>query len=159
MPTTATHVWRPSSARLAILDAFVPVPRGSAIQVPALSWPAKDPADVLDYQFDFSAALVGNGGDSVASIDVAIQPDMPGDLTLLSVSADGAVAVLWLSLGQAGVSYAVTLSIVTVNGRTIQRVVYLPVLSLSQPATPPGAIQTDAGAPLTDENGNPVVVA
>jgi hypothetical protein len=159
MPTTATHVWRPSSARLAVLDAFVPVPRGSAIQVPVLTWPAKDPADVLDYQFDFSAALVGNDGDSVASIDVVIQPEAPGDLSLLSVSADGAVAVLWLSLGQVGTSYAVTLSIVTVNGRSIQRVVYLPVLLLSQPATPPGAIRTDTGVALTDENGNPVVVA
>ena len=159
MPTTATHVWRPSNARLATLDAFVPVPRGSVIQVPVLNWPAKDPADVLDYQFDFSAALIGNDGDGVAAIDVVIQPNAPGDLSLLSVSADGATAVLWLSLGQVGTNYAVTLSIVTVNGRTIQRVVYLPVLLLSQPATPPGAIQTDTGASLVDENGNPVVVA
>ena len=157
MPTTATHVWRPSSARLVTLDSFVPVPRGSALVVPVLTWPAKDPADVLDYQLDVSAALVGNDGDTIQTLDVSVQPDAPGDLTLVSATADGASAVVWLSSGQAGTTYVVTFAIATVSGRTIQRDVQLPVVSLSQPAVPPGAIQTDGGAALTDQNGNPVL--
>lgn len=159
MPTTATHVWHPSSARLAVLDSFVPVPRGSSIVAPVLTWPAKDPADVLDYQLDISAALIGNDGDSIASLDVLVQPGAPGDLTLVNAAADGSSAVVWLSLGQAGTTYLVTLSIVTVNGRTIQRDVQLPVLTLSQPAVPANAIQTGNGTALTDQNGNPVLAA
>ena len=159
MPTTATHVWRPSSARTAVLDSFVAVPRGSALYVPPLVWPAKDPADVLDYQFDVSAALIGNDGDWIADLDVSIQPARPGDLTLVSATADGASAVLWLAAGQASTIYAVTLAIVTANGRTIQRTVQLPVIALSQLPAPANAIQTDIGAPLTDQNGNPFLAS
>ena len=49
MPTIATHVWRPSSSRRILLDAFIPVARGApAIASPLLAWPTKDPGDVLD---------------------------------------------------------------------------------------------------------------
>ena len=34
MPTTATHVWRPSGARRVVLDGFVPVPRGTIPAAP-----------------------------------------------------------------------------------------------------------------------------
>jgi hypothetical protein len=95
MPTPATHVWKPSNARTVVLDSFIPVPRGSAaVAPPPLNWPTKDPADILDYQFDISPALVGNDGDAIATLDVAIAPASPGDVALRSTSADGAVAVL-----------------------------------------------------------------
>ena len=85
MPTPASHVWKPSTARTVVLDSFIPVPRGSAaIAPPPLNWPTKDPADVLDYQFDVSPALVGNDGDAVETLDVSIEPANPGDLTLNS---------------------------------------------------------------------------
>jgi hypothetical protein len=160
MLTPAPHVWKPSNARTVVLDAFIPVPRGSAaVAPPPLNWPAKDPTDVLDYQFDISLAVVGNDGDSIASLDVTIEPADPGDLTLNSASADGTVAVLWLSGGQAGIVYTITLVIATTNGRTIQRSILLPVLSLSVPPIPPNALITDAWVVLTDQNGNPVLVA
>ena len=64
MPTQAKHVWKPSSARTVTLDSFIPVARGSVASAPSpLNWPTKDPADVLDYQFDISPAFVGNDGD------------------------------------------------------------------------------------------------
>ncbi len=156
----ASHVWKPSSARRVVLDAFVPVPRGSAPAAPPpLNWPTKDPADVLDYEFDISPALVGNRWDGIATIGVSISPDNPGDLALLSSAADGAIAVLWLSGGQAGTIYTVTVALGTTNGRTVQRSVLLPVLMLSQPPVPPTAIQTNSGLVITDQNGNPVVTA
>src|SRR5271157_4026906 len=100
MPTPASHVWRPSSARSLLLDAFVPVPRGTPASAPApLSWPVKDPAEILDYQFDITPALVGNPGDGISTLDIAISPANPGDLTLNGVTADGAVAVMWFSAG------------------------------------------------------------
>lgn len=158
IPTPASHVWKPSSARRVVLDAFVPVPRGSAVAAPPpLNWPTKDPADVLDYEFDISPALVGNEADAIATLDISISPDNPGDLVLTNSAVDGAVAVLWFSGGQNGTIYTVTLSIGTVNGRTVQRSVLLPVLSLSQPPVPAAAILTNAGLVITDQNGNPVL--
>jgi hypothetical protein len=158
MSTSATHVWKPSSARTVVLDAFIPVPRGSAVVAPPpLNWPTKDPTDILDYQFDISPAVVGNDGDAIATLDVTIKPANPGDLTLNNATADGTVAVLWLSGGQTGTVYTVTLVITTVNGRTIQRSILLPVVLLSIPPIPPNALVTDAGVVLTDQNGNPVL--
>ena len=158
MPTPATHIWKPSTARTVVLDAFVPVPRGSsAVAPPPLNWPTKDPIDVLDYRLDIAPALVGNDEDSIATLDVSIAPSNPGDLALNSVTADGCSAVLWLSGGQAGTVYNVTLLIGTTNGRTLQRSILLPVLALSNPPIPPSAILTSAGVVLTDQNGNPVL--
>ena len=55
-----TQIWRPSNARRVALDGFAPVPRGASQSVPpAPAWPAKDPADVLDYEVDISAANSG----------------------------------------------------------------------------------------------------
>jgi hypothetical protein len=160
MPTPATHVWKPSNARTVVLDSFIPVPRGStAVAPPPLNWPTKDPADVLDFQFDITPALIGNDGDAIATLDVAIEPANPGDLTLDSATADGAVAVLWLSGGQHGTIYMVNLILTTVNGRTINRSILLPVLYLSVPPVPPNALITDTGIVLTDQNGNPVLTS
>ena len=159
MSTPATHVWVPSCARVVVLDGFVPVPRGTPAAAPALAnWPAKDPNDVLDYQFDISAALVGNPGDGISALDVAISPNNPGDLALNSCWANGAAAVLWLAAGQVGTTYTVTLTISTTLGRTLSRSVLLPVLALSSPPVPRDALVTNTGAPITDQNGNPILV-
>src|SRR4051812_6374364 len=82
MATTANHVWRPSASRTLVLDGFVPGPRGLPARKPGpMRWPAKDPADVLDYQFDIAPALSGNDGDAIATLDVIITPSDPGDLS------------------------------------------------------------------------------
>ena len=159
MPTPAAHIWVPSYARVVKLDGFVPVPRGTPAATPSLaSWPAKDPSDVLDYRFDITAALVGNSGDGISALDVAISPNNPGDLVLNSCWADGTAAVLWLAGGQRGTTYTVTLTISTTIGRTLSRSVLLPVLALSNPPMPIDVLVTNAGAPITDQNGNPIVI-
>jgi hypothetical protein len=158
MPIPATHIWKPSNARTVVLDSFIPVPRGSAVVAPPpLNWPTKDPADVLDYLFDISPALVGNDGDAIATLDVTIQPANPGDLTLKSATIDGAVAILWLSGGQPGTIYTVNLAVDTMNGRTLNSSILLPVLYLSVPLVPSNALITNIGVVLTDQNGNPVL--
>lgn len=160
MPTPATHVWVPSCARVVKLDDFVPVPRGTPAAAPSLaSWPAKDPNDVLDYRFDITAALVGNPGDGISSLDVTISPNNPGDLVLNSCWADGAAAALWLAGGQTGTTYTVTLTISTTIGRTLSRSVLLPVLALSCPPVQADDLVTNTGAPITDQNGNPILIA
>ena len=157
MATLAQHLYRPSIARVVVLDAFVPGPRGSPAMA-ALSWPAKDPADVLDYQFDIAPALTGHAGDAVATLDVAISPSRPGDLSVASAAADGARAVLWLQGGQAGTTYSVTLTMGTQAGRVLSRSVMLPVLALTVAATGLDAIQTETGSELVDELGNPLLL-
>ena len=78
-------------------------PPGSLAPTPAaLSWPAKDPGDVLDYAFDISPALAGNDRDTIATIDVTIQPSATGDLTLASSAADGNVACCGSPTGMPG---------------------------------------------------------
>lgn len=157
-PITASSVWRPSSARRVVLDSFVPVPRGTtAMAPPPLNWPSKDPADTLDYEFDISPALVGNEGDVVSGISVGINPAGAGDLVLSSAVIDGTVVVLWLTAGQSGTVYTVTVAVTTKNGRSIQRSILLPVLSLSDPLVPATALITSSGLLITDQNGNPVV--
>ncbi len=158
MPTAASHVWKPSVARTVTLDAFVPVPRGTTPSVPATpSWPLKDPADLLDYQFDITPALIGNDGDAISTLDITISPANPGDLSLTATAADGCRAVLWLGSGQPGTVYTVTLTIGTQAGRTIARSVALPVAALSMSPAPAEGITTDGSATLTDQNGNPIL--
>ena len=155
--TPATHLWRPSVARLLVLDSFVPMPRGTiAAALPPLQWPAKDPLDVLDYQFDIAPALTGDRGDAISTLDVAISPSQPGDLSLSSAAADGGRAVLWLAGGQAGTIYTVTLTVGTQGGRILSRSVLLPVLALSSPAISPTILLTEDGQPLLDNNNNPL---
>ncbi len=175
MATSASHLYKPSAARMLMLDGFVPGPRGSRSAnslsaVPLPSWPAKDPADVLDYQFDIAPALSGNDGDAIATLDIGINPSNPGDLALVSAAADGARAVLWLSGGVAGTIYSVTFAIGTQAGRTLARSVLLPVLALSTATglisigtgtggtSGTGALTDDTGGMLVDEAGNPLLL-
>ena len=158
MSTTVSHVWKPSSARLVTIDSFVPVPRGtSAIAPTPLNWPTKDPGDILDYILDIGPAIVGNDGDGIGTLSVSLSPSNPGDLVLQSATADGSRVILWLSEGQAGTIYTITFGITTVNGRSLQRSVLLPVLLLSVPPIPPNALVTATGVVITDQNGNPVL--
>jgi hypothetical protein len=158
MVTLVSHVWRPSKSRILTIDSFIPVPRGSiAIAPTPLSWPSKDPGDTLDYQLDIEPALVGNEGDSIDSVDISIDPSQPGDLSLDNVSADGSKIVLWVSSGQASITYNVTVKASLASGRTLQRSILLPVVALSLPSVPVNAIETTTQDPLTDQNGNPIV--
>lgn len=102
---------------------------------------------------------MGNRGDAISALSVTITPNNPGDLTLNSMAVDGLSAVLWLSAGFAGTVYTVTLFVSTMNGRSIQRSILLPVLELSQPPVPANAIQTTTGLVITDQNGNPIVIS
>jgi hypothetical protein len=160
MGTPANITWLPSTARLIVLDGFGMIPRGTLQVAPhPLAWPVKDPSDLLDYVFDVSEALAGNEGDSIATLDVQISPSNPGDLTLNSSSAEGTQAILWLSQGFPGTTYAVTITIGTQSGRTIGRTVALPVLALATQTVPAAAITDQTGAPITDQNDNPLTTS
>jgi len=159
MTTPANHLWRPSNARYVQIDGFVPVPRGPTVPpAQALVWPAKDPGDTLDYVFDILPALTANPGDTISTLDVTVSPSNAGDVTLVSASADGPRAVLWLTGGQPLTSYTVTITITTAGGRTLARSIALPVIALASVPAPSGALTTPSCQPLTDPTGTPLTI-
>ena len=157
MATPAQFAWQASTARLVVLDGFGPFPRGTWQTPPSpLSWPVKDPGDTLDYVVDFSRALAGDAGDGIATLDVAITPANVGDLSLTLSRADGDQAILWLTAGFSGTTYAVTVVVGTNSGRTLSRTIGLPVVTLSIPVPFGTDITDQTGAPLTDQTGLPL---
>ncbi len=159
MGTPAQFVWQASTSRVVVPDGFGPFPRGTWQTVPpALSWPVKDPGDTLDYVVDLSRALAGDTGDGIATLDVAISPNNSGDLSLTFSRADGDRAILWLTGGFAGTTYAVTVVVGTQSGRTLSRTIALPVVTLATPAPFGDDITDQSGAPLTDQTDGPITV-
>ncbi len=158
MSGTTTHIWRPSSARSVAISGFTPVARGAQAAPTTLAWPAKDPADVLDYQFDVSAALAGSPNDSIASVAAAVTPGAVGGLTVLSTAVDGSKAILWLSGGTAGTVYTVQILVIMNSGRTISRSVLLPVMALNPLVQPVSALTTEQGTVVSDQAGNPILL-
>ena len=155
MSTPVAHIWRPSIARRVVLDGFVPVPRGVSNNPSILVWPAKDPADVLDYELDITAALAGNDTDTIATVDVVTAPT---DLICTTTAADGNLVILWLSAGTAGLTYSVRVTVGTSGGRSIARAIQLPVQSLANSAPPATSLTNGAGAVITDQNGNHILI-
>jgi hypothetical protein len=87
----------------------------------ALTWPNKDPDEVLDYTLDWSERL---GTDTIAS---SSWPDPPDGITIDSDVFDAAGTLLWLSGGTDGESYLFVNRIVTAGGRTMDQSVKLKV--------------------------------
>ena len=84
-----------------------------------LTWPNKDPADILDYQIDWSAAL---GADTIATSAWTV----PAGFTVTNQSNSTTTTTVWLSGGTAGVQ-RITNRITTAGGRTIERSVQMTV--------------------------------
>jgi len=159
--TPAVHSWKPSAARTLTISGFTPRARGASPPTPpgtAAAWPTKDPADVLDYVYDISPAIRGDEGDSIAFLNITISPAATGDLTLASSTSNGHLAILWLSAGQSGTTYAVTMTIGTLAGRSFQRTVMLPCLSLSTEPPLGTELVTETGASIVDQSGNPIFI-
>lgn len=85
----------------------------------SLSWPSKDPGEVLDYQIDWSALLDGDTIDS-STFDV-----LSGSVVVDSSSIDNVTTTVWLSGGTLNETCTVENTIETVIGRTFQQSVRL----------------------------------
>lgn len=86
----------------------------------ALTWPNKDPDEVLDYQIDWLPRLID---DTIASSSWTV----PVGLTNVSSSFTDTRALVWLSGGTIGESYSILNRIVTAAGRTMDQTVTLTV--------------------------------
>lgn len=114
---------------------------------------------MLDYQLNIQPAIAGNESDTIESVEVDVNPGNPGDLSVDNILADGCAAIFWMSAGQSGVTYVITVKIGLSSGRAIQRSFLLPVISLSTPPVPANAIQTSYGDMIADQDGNPILSA
>ena len=81
----------------------------------------KDPASVLDYQWDWSDWLPTD--DTIASATVTAD----AGLTVDSSSNTTTAVTAWLSGGTVGQTYAVTCQIVTTDARTDERTIRISV--------------------------------
>lgn len=90
-----------------------------------LSWPAKDPDEILDYQVDWTEKLLE--GETIATSQFILDQ---GSVTIESSSQDDAVATVWLSGGVAGELAVLTNRIVTSELRTYDQSIRLRIRSL-----------------------------
>ena len=86
-----------------------------------LSFPNKDPDEVLDYVLDWSLRL---GSDSIITSSWVV--DNPG-LVINSNSYVPTNTTIWLSAGVVNVSYLLTNHVVTQGGRTMEQSVKIKI--------------------------------
>lgn len=80
-----------------------------------LTWPvAKDPNEVLDYQFDWGSFRLEPGETIVTSTF----PEITGTIVLGDTSIDGGFTTFWVSGGTAGETCDITNRVTTSEGRT-----------------------------------------
>lgn len=91
-----------------------------------LSWPIKDPDEVLDYSIDWNARLPDDD-----PIEASVW-EVPLGLTrnAEAIDTDAAITTIWLATGVSGVTYKIYNTITTLAGRTLQEAVQLTVKSL-----------------------------
>lgn len=74
----------------------------------------KQPADVLDFDADYTDFLSSSGSDTLQSATVVADTG----ITVASFSVAAKVVKVWLSGGVTGTTYKITVTAVTVGGRT-----------------------------------------
>jgi len=84
-----------------------------------LSWPNKDPDDILDYGVDFTA-LINDPADVITSTTAVVAQ---GDVMIQSHTAAGQKTTTWLKGGTPGTPQSVRVHIVTQAGREVDQTV------------------------------------
>jgi hypothetical protein len=80
-----------------------------------ITWPYKDPDEVLDYEIDWTAKLTG--GDTITSSSWTV----PAGITKDSSTFTTSTATIWLSDGTIGETYLLTNEVTTAAGRTMDQ--------------------------------------
>lgn len=84
----------------------------------------KQPAEVLDFDFDFRDFLAERGNDRITSAVIVAQA---GITVSSSLTIDGVLVKVYLSGGTTGVKYKVTCTAQTLGGRVVEREFFLSV--------------------------------
>jgi hypothetical protein len=82
-----------------------------------LTWPAKDPDEVLDYDFDWATYRLAQG----ETINTSTWTVVEGDVVINSSTNVAGVTTVWLSGGTVNTKCVLTNHIVTSQGRTYER--------------------------------------
>jgi hypothetical protein len=91
----------------------------------ALSWPPKDPEEVLDYTIDWTDRL---SDDTITVSEWAMSEDNEDELLIEDSNLiSGETTVIWLSAGTLGVTYSLTNHITTAAGREMDQTVRLKI--------------------------------
>lgn len=88
----------------------------------ALTWPSKDPDEVLDYDLDWSARLLT---DTIATSDWSVSDGV--GLTIGAESNTTTTTKVWLSGGTLGTAYTLLNRITTTGGRTMDQSVKIKI--------------------------------
>ena len=85
-----------------------------------LSWPAKDPDEILDYQLDWSARVTN---DTITNSEWTV----PQGLTKQTELSTATKTTVWLAGGVSGQTYTIVNRIQTEGGRTMDQSVKLKI--------------------------------
>ena len=88
-----------------------------------LSWPAKDPNEILDYQIQWSPRL---RTDTISTSTFSLKT--ANGVSIDSQSNTTTTSTVWLSGGTAGGTAVINCRIVTAAGRTMDQTVYLEIV-------------------------------
>lgn len=91
-----------------------------------LSFPTKDPQDLLDYTVDITRILGTGSSDTITTAVWTV----PSALTKTAETVDGTQVQVWLDGGTPGVTHQLHVTITTSQGRRIDRDILLPVAEL-----------------------------
>jgi hypothetical protein len=80
-----------------------------------VKWPTKDPDEILDFGIDWTLRL---DGDTIAT--TTWSASTPSGLTRTATQVTGNITTAFFSGGTEGTTYAVTCTITTTGGRTMQ---------------------------------------
>lgn len=89
-----------------------------------VSWPSKDPDEILDFSLDWSERLEG---DTISAATWGTSD--PVGLTRTSQQVSGGVTSAFFSGGAEGTTYSITVTIDTAGGRRMQETAKLKIKS------------------------------
>jgi hypothetical protein len=85
-----------------------------------LTWPAKDPDEVLDYQLDWNERLADG-----ETISTSIWEVTEGTVTTSAPGSAAGITTIWLTDGIAGETCEINNRVVTSGGRTFDQTIKL----------------------------------
>jgi hypothetical protein len=84
-----------------------------------LTWPTKEPDEVLDFQID-ATSKIADSADTIISASVAVAPSGPGEMIPMQITVAGSFITVWLSGGIPARVCQVKVQVTTAAGRTYE---------------------------------------
>lgn len=162
-------IWQPAAQRIIPLVVMGNLrTRGVVPDVVARTLVPKSASDILDYYLDVSEWLKGTG-DYLQSVSVT---SAGSNFDILCVTLVNGFACVIIGGGNPGIKYTFYITVFTQQGRKLTQPLSISILpgltnTPAQPVptlpdgtpVPPNAIRLPDGSILTDDNGQPYIIA